>query len=775
MPKLILILMVMLFSTNALWAAVTGTITGKVTDAKTKEALPGVNVRVMGTPRGAATDAEGRFTIADVPADVYRLQFSLIGYETVTRTDVVVNSARPTTILQSMSEQALAGQETTVRASYFSRQLETPTSELSLSREEIRRFPGGFEDIVRTMATLPGVSQASVGGGRNDLLVRGGGPAENLYIVNNIEAPNINHFGTQGFSGGALSFVNLDFVDATTFSTGGFGVRYGDKMSSVLDLELRPGRSDRLGGKATISATQFGLNVEGPLSRHGSFLFSARKSYLDLIFKAAGLPFVPVYTDFNFFGEYSLSPNDQLTVLNLTAVDRVERDMSSLEKRVKNAGLMDNTQNQFVSGVNYRHIFRAGFFDLTVNHTLNDYQFSQVDENERKYFETNAEEQELGLKLASTLRASKRLTIHFGGSFKNGRNDNDIAFADTVYNRSGRPVPIAELGLPQNMRVDASANRYAGYAEIEPSVWQHLTVRFGLRADYYDFIAEPTYVAPRLAIGYRVTEFAKFKLNLGRYYQAPSYVWVVNPINEKLKALRNDMAIFGVDYLLQSDLNLSLETYYKKYADLPTGATPETNYLVLTNTGASYGGREDDFQSFGYLPLESKGEGEAYGFEMLLQKKFSEVPCYGQISLAYSKSEYTAGNGKTYPSQFDRHWIFNLSGGYKFNARWEVSGKFRLLTGAPYTPVYRPSENGGDIQNLPDEYLSKRLDTSHQLDLRVDRRFNFSRWAMILFLDVQNVYNYKTQYLPQYDAWEDKIEDRDQLGLLPSIGISAEF
>ena len=212
-----------------------------------------------------------------------------------------------------------------------------------MSREEIRRFPGGFEDVVRTVSTLPGVA-INASGGRNDLLVRGGGPSENLYIINNIEVPNINHFGTQGNSSGSLSFVNLDFVDNITFSTGGFKARYGDKMSSVLELKMTEGRNDRFGSKLLVSATQYGLNFEGPVTDRGNFIFSARQSYLDLIFKAAGLPFVPVYTDFNFLAHYDLSPRDKLFFLGLSAIDRVNRDQSSLENRVRNSALLDNTQ-----------------------------------------------------------------------------------------------------------------------------------------------------------------------------------------------------------------------------------------------------------------------------------------------------------------------------------------------------------------------------------------------------------------------------------------------
>ena len=181
-------------------------------------------------------------------------------------------------------------------ASFFRRTPEQAVSVQRLSFEEIRRSPGGFEDVVRAVAVFPGVAQVSAG--RNDLIVRGGAPSENIYVVDNLEIPNINHFGTQGSGGGPLSYINLDFVRETSFSTGGFGARYGDRLSSVLTIDLREGRTDRLGGKATISATQFGLNLEGPIGENGTFLVSARRSYLDLIFRASGFSFVPEYWDF---------------------------------------------------------------------------------------------------------------------------------------------------------------------------------------------------------------------------------------------------------------------------------------------------------------------------------------------------------------------------------------------------------------------------------------------------------------------------------------------
>jgi hypothetical protein len=274
----------------------TGILTGTVVDKSTREPLIGANVVVVGSTVGASTDAEGKFTIRGIAVGTYAVRASSLGYAPFTMTDVVVSTSKPANVTISLVESSVQVDSVQVTASYFQNLPETPVSTFSQSNEEIRRLPGGLEDVVRAISILPGVAQVQAG--RNDLIVRGGAPSENLFVVDLIEVPNINHFGTQGATGGPLSFINLDYVEGTTFATGGFGVQYGDKLSSVLTINLRDGRKDRLGGKATISASQFGLGLEGPISDGGSFIFSARRSYLDFVFKAAGFGFVPEYWDF---------------------------------------------------------------------------------------------------------------------------------------------------------------------------------------------------------------------------------------------------------------------------------------------------------------------------------------------------------------------------------------------------------------------------------------------------------------------------------------------
>lgn len=778
MKKIFIYLGALLFIVTSIYAQAFGSISGIIIDERTKKPLIGTNIIVLDTNYGTSTDLNGYYFINNVPVGTYRLRYDYIGYEPQLKTDVVVISANPTAVNVEMRESVIESEAVTVTAGYFTQEEKIQTSTIGLSREEIRRFPGGFEDVVRTVSTLPGVAINSAGG-RNDLLVRGGGPSENLYVINNIEVPNINHFGNQGNSSGSLSFVNLDFVEDVTFSTGGFSAQFGDKMSSVLSLKMMNKIPPSFESKLIVSATQYGFDVDFPIQQKGNLIFSARQSYLDLIFKAAGLPFVPVYTDFNIIGNYDISPKDKLFFIGLSAINNIERDQSTLENRVTNAGLLDNSQYQGITGLNYRRLLNNGYLDVTLTNNLFRYKFSQLDKNENEYFKSDADEWETGFKAQHYWVKDRSFGLRIGLSAKFVKNINSTAFADTIYDRSGNKVPFAFLGLPQTFDEEIAANKYAFYTEIDWFLTSGLDINAGIRADFYQFLEDKFYLAPRLSIKYSINDMLKIRASGGIYYQSPAYVWTTNPYNKGLKALQNNMGVIGLDYLLRADVRISLEGYYKDYSNLPSGTLPGINdHIVITNTGTGFGGREDDFQSFGYFDLTSTAKGTAYGAELLIQKKYSNIPLYGLMSFTYSQSELIANNGNTYPGQYDQRFIFNLTGGYIFNSKWEIAGKLRYFTGVPFTTVYRPSENPlniGYIQNIPEEYLNDRTNPGHHLDLRVDRYFNFRNWTLIVYVDIQNVYDFKIPQRPTYDFWDDSIINASSIGILPSIGISAEF
>jgi hypothetical protein len=735
----------------------TGRIIGKVTDGMTKEPIVGANVVVVGTGLGAATDIEGRFDIRRVPLGTYAVRVSTIGYLATTVTDIVVSSAKPAEISVAIMENEIQIEGVEVTAGYFTKIPDTPISTLVQTNEEIRRLPGGLEDVARAIAILPGVAQ--VDGGRNDLIVRGGAPSENLFVIDNIEVPNINHFGTQGSSGGPLSFINLDFVENTSFSTGGFGARYGDKLSSVLNITLREGRKEGIGGKATISASQFGLNLEGPLGRDVNTLFSARRSYLDFIFKAAGFGFVPEYWDFLSKTSVRLGSKDQLSVLAVAALDNVKYFNDNENKRFENSRVLGSDQNQIVGGVSWQHLFDKGYSTVTLGQSYVDYDFRQSDSNLVRIFSNQSLEHESSIRGDVFLHLFKSTELMTGVQAKVIDFDADIVL---------RPF---ETRFGDSLTVDASFRttgfKGSAYAQLSQAL-ETSRVTIGGRVDYFDLIDKYTF-SPRISYTAALTPATNLNASIGRYSQAPSYIWLAaNAQNRLLEFIRVTQYVLGFDHMLRADTKVSLEVYMKRYSDYP--ASMARPYLVLANTGAGFGGSEDGFSAFGFDPLVSKGSGSAQGVELLVQKKLSEIPCYGTVSISFNRAEFKAIDGVERPSSFDQRWIINVGGGYIFNEKWEISTKFRYATGRPYTPY-----NQSGYQN-PAFYNAARIGANHSLDVRVDRRWSFGSWSLVTYVDIQNVYNRKPLSVPRYNARLGQAETNvSSIGILPSIGVSAEF
>ena len=741
-------------------AAGSGIITGIVVDQTTQSPIPGAAVRLVGTKRGTATNTSGEFRIEGLPVGTYRLEIGSVGFEPVILTDIVVTSARPQSVRAELSETAVVTEGVTVRPDYFTRNRATPTSTQSLRNEEIRRLPGGFEDVVRAVSTLPGVAQVS--NGRNDLLVRGGAPSENLYLIDGIESPNINHFGTQGAGGGPLSFVNLDFVRATTFSTGGFGAKYGDKISSVLTIDLRDGRDDRTGGKGTISATQFGLNLEGPITENGSYLFSARRSYLDLIFKAAGFSFVPEYWDFLGKFDYKVGDNDRLSGLAIAAIDRVKFFNDDEDDAFDNSRILDNTQDQLIAGITWKHLFGNGYVNTRFGKTRIAYEFSQTDTLLNPIFTNNSVEDELNLRIDGLLKFGEGIQgtdLSFGGNAKT------VGFETDLLLRQVEPGLSATL--------DERFYKGAIYAQVSRPLFGEVIGSLGGRLDWFNGIEKKLYPSARLSISAPLSEDLTLSLSGGRYYQSPSYIWLAaNDENRKLRNIKTDVGVLGLEQLFSDDFKVSVEGYLKRYDNYP--ASLDRPYLVLANTGAGFGGADEGFASFGLEPLVSHGKGRSYGVEFFAQKKLSETPWYGVASLSINEATFTAIDGVGRPSNFDQRVIFNVSGGWKITDKWEVGTKFRFATGRPYTPV----ESLGDSTFgylVTDQFNELRLDPSHQLDLRVDKHWPFAGWNLITYIDIQNIYNSKSPSPPRWNARLQAGEVNDPIGLLPSIGVSAEW
>jgi hypothetical protein len=734
-----------------------GKITGHIFDAATREPLIGANIQIKGTTLGAISDVNGTFAIDRVPEGVIALQVTMIGYKGIVEPDLMINPVKPVEVKLGLQQTVLQGADVTIKPSYFESISDKPLSVQAQSYSEIRRLPGGLEDVVRAISILPGVAQ--VQNGRNDLIVRGGAPSENLYSIDGIEVPNINHFGTQGATGGPLSFINLDYVANTTFSTGGFGVRYGDRLSSVTSIELREGREDRWGGKATISASQFGLNLEGPLSEKGTLAFSARRSYLDFIFKAAGFAFVPEYWDFLIRGEYKVSDRDQLSLTALSAIDDVKLFNETAEKRYDNSRVIDSDQYQAVAGVTWRRLYGSGYSTVTLSNNRYRYDLVQSDTSQEAIFRNNSLERETLLTANLLYKPARRTELTLGGQVR------AVLFESTV------KLPPFTTPFGQQLDVDAMLDTTA----IKSAAWLQAVQKFGPwtltaggRFDHFNLIEQGNAFSPRASVEYDWGLLTKISASVGRYYQAPAYIWLVaNPDNRRLQQIQVDQYILGAQHLIKDDVKISLEGYYKQYSRYPVSTLQP--WLVMVNTGAGFGGSEEGFASFGLDPLVSKGTGWARGIELFLQKRTARVPHYALLSISYNEAKFRGLDGILRPSSFDQRWIVNFGGGYIPNGRWEFSAKFRLATGRPYTPY------NADYSKSGEAYNSARIDVNHSLDVRADRRWNLGGMQLITYIDIQNIYNRPYRDVPRWNAYKQELDESASIGILPSIGISAEF
>lgn len=756
---IILILLYVSITSISLAQNETGSILGRVTDRITRQPVIGTNVIIPETSYGAATDVNGDYRIENIPPGTYQLRTSSVGFFSVTKTSVVVISAKPVQIDFELLEQAIELGGKTVSSDYFYNDPYEVNSIRKFSYEEIRRSPGGFEDVIRALSILPGVAQ--VDAGRNDLIVRGGAPSENLYIIDGLEVPNINHFGTQGATGGLLSYINLDFVKETSFSSGGFSSLYGDKLSSMLSIDLRNGRYDKLGGKATISATQFGLNLEGPFSENSDFIFSVRRSYLDFIFKAAGFGFVPEYYNLLSKVNFKINNKNSISFLFVGAYDNVKIFNDTEDQRYDNSRILGSDQKQYFTNIKFRNIFNNGFVDIIYGRSYISFDTAQRDSLLNPVFQNIAEEEENSIKSDLTIKFSKLFEVNTGMGFKVIRVKNDLLFPGFI--TSFRDT------LPQlQSYTDHHFTKFSYYLNLHSTVFDRLTTNIGARIDYFNPLAKATVLTSRFSFLYQITDLTSINFSAGTYSQAPSYIWFANFYNKrKLNYIKNNQIVIGTEHRLSEDIQIKVEGYLKEYKDYTASELRE--HLVLANTGAGFAGSDDNFSYFGLEPLISAGTGTARGVELSAQKKFSNTPFYGVLSLSYSKTEFAPLDGIKRTGSYDQTWILNLGGGYKINYEWEASVKFRYSTGKPYTPF-----NSDGTQSV-ENYNSLRLPENHSLDLRIDRRWNFTGWTLITYLDIQNIYNRKNISGIRWDFRKMNFDDSSSTGILPSIGISAEF
>jgi len=348
-----------------------GIIKGTVKDKLTNEPIIGANIVLVGTSTGTATDIDGNYELKELNPGMYGLEVSYIGYENIKALEIEVQGVRPTILNFEMTENSKQLDEVVVKASAFNKTAESPVSLRTIGVSEIKRNPGGNRDISRVIQSLPGVTTTA--SFRNDLIIRGGAPNENRFFIDDVEVPVINHFATQGSSGGPAGIINVDFVREVDFFSGAFPVNRGNTLSSVFNFKFKDGRDDRLGFTATAGATDLGVTLDGPVGDKSTFLVSARRSYLQFLFKAIGLPFLPTYTDFNAKYKYKIDNKNEITFIGLGAIDDfvLNKDADDTEAKQFILGRLPvNTQWNYTNGLVYKRYSDKGFTTFVLSRNM---------------------------------------------------------------------------------------------------------------------------------------------------------------------------------------------------------------------------------------------------------------------------------------------------------------------------------------------------------------------------------------------------------------------
>ena len=773
----------LLFSINV-FAQNQGDLSGRVIDGETGIGLEGATIQIENSDFYTISDQNGYFQITDIPTSSFNVTASFIGFKSLTKFNVIIKSAGNQSLQYVLNPTSELLDEVIVVESPFKTSIETPLSTQTFSAVEIETYPGGNNDITRVIQSLPGISP-SIGGFRNDIIIRGGGPNETVYYLDGIEIPNINHFSTQGSSGGPVGLINVSFIKDVTLSTSAFGAEYDNALSGVLSFEQKEANIDKISGNFRIGSSEAGLTFEGPLNlfenKETSFIFSVRRSYLQFLFKAFGFSFLPDYWDYQMKIKHKIDDFNYLNFIGIGSIDELtvnESDEFNFENESQIEQIPIINQKSRTFGVSWKRVYKNknGFFNLSISNNKLENNFERFENNVSKLnpsFSNISIEQETKLRFISN---------HNGRNYKFSYGAN-LQLSDYV-----NTTQFNYYNTNYNSKIDFL--KYGLFIKSSRTfIDDKLGISFGIRLDQDNFTKDNNIfenISPRIALSMIISEDNKWKLNFasGRYFKIPTYTSLGYKnsnnifLNKNSQYTRSDHLVGGIEFNWTESSRLTFEAFYKKYNNYPISAVDKVS---LANKGA-------DFEVLGNEEIITTGKGKSYGLEFLYQQKLKNN-FYGILSYTFFYSKFSGLDNIYLPSVWDNRHILSFTGGYKLKRNWEVSAKIRFTGETPYAPVDLKSS----IQSYPEiifdysQLGSYYLNDFTKLDLRVDKRWNFKSTSMNFYIDIENLLMDEIPVPPEYGLRRDdnlnvvnprsliEVISDNRSSLIPSIGFVFDF
>jgi outer membrane receptor for ferrienterochelin and colicin len=741
-------------------------ISGTIVNRDNLQPLSGITVEIEPGGIRAISDSMGNFRKTGLVPGTYNLRFTGVGYQSKLLSNIILTSGNENNISVELDPDArqlntvvVTGRRNTAKVAT----IESPLSIQRLTTEDIKANPGGNFDISRVIQSLPGVGGGAAGGSfRNDIIIRGGAPSENVFYLDGIEVPIINHFSTQGSGGGPQGILNVSFIEDVRLSSSAFDARYDNALSSVFQFKQKNGNPNKLQGNIRLSATEFAATFDGPLTGNTTFLASARRSYLQLLFKAIDLPIRPNYWDFQFKTTTRIDKKTTLSFLGIGAIDEFSfaapKEATPEKLYVINSNPLINQWSYTVGGTLNR-LTRNGYVRVALSRNTLDNTVDKYLDNEKPSDTTrtlatrsNETENKLRLEVTNNFGAWK---ISYGAMAQYVQFENRYfqVFRPELTDDQGN---VIQEGENFSSVTDANFFRYGGFFQAGTRLFnERLGVSAGIRADANTLDNSSNnpleQLSPRFSLSYALTGKWNLSASYGIYYRLPSYTQLAfrdisSPSSTPNPGdyIRSTHYTGGVEFLPKSTTRFTLEGFYKRY----------TNYPVSIPDGISLANKGTDFGSIGNEPVTANGEGRAFGFEFFAQQKLTKN-FFGVLSYTWYRSEFSGLTETLAPASWDNRHLLSFTLGYKLKKDWEIGLKFRYQGEAPYTPY--------DLEQSQLNYLTLgtgifnygqvnvlRLAAFHAADIRIDKKWNFRKLTLDVFLDIQNFYNSQTAGIPQY-------------------------
>jgi outer membrane receptor for ferrienterochelin and colicin len=754
------------FLFNAIFAQNVGVISGTIIDKNSQKPLSGVSVVIDNSTKGIVSDANGKFSVGNLSTTAHTITFSYIGYITQTKFNVIVSSGNETVFTIELEPEAKNLADVTVktkRLNVKAASLETPLSVQRLTTEEIKANPGGNFDISRVIQALPGVGgTAATAGFRNDIIIRGGAPNENVFYLDGIEIPVINHFATQGSAGGPTGILNVSFIEDVKLSSSAFDARVDNALSSVFEFKQKKGNTNKVQGNVRLSGTELAATFDGPLSKNkkNTFLASVRRSYLQFLFQAIDLPIRPNFWDMQFKTTHQLNSKTTLTFLGVGAIDEFSFAAPREATPEKLYTLNSNPsieQNNYTIGASIRKLIPNGYWNLAISRNYFDNRLAKFENNLgpvkglQTLASTSSEaENKIRFDVTKNINDWK---ISYGTSFQlvDFSSNTFQLIKPEIRDNNGNVVSSA---VSINFNSNINFIKAGAFVQVGKRLFNNrLAVSAGLRTDGNSFTTDGwdllQTISPRLSLSYVLADKWNLNATVGRYSKIQPYTILGFQSNNQMVNKNSDYTIsnhyvLGVEHLKSDATRFTVEAFYKQYSNVPVSIK---DGISLSNLGA-------DFNVLGNEAVVTNGKGRSYGIEFFAQQKLTKR-FFGVLSYTFFKSEYTNANQQFAASSWDNQHLLSITWGYKFKRNWELGLKFRYQGGVPFTPFdeaasrenYLTLGQGTLNYNLVN---TQRLNSFNASDIRIDKKWNYKKVTLDLYLDVTNWYAAKASGATQY-------------------------